>query len=793
MKYFYLVVLFLCTITNFAQSKLDTAVNNLEANYAQEKVYLLFDKDDYIAGDNIWFKAYTFDGYKPTRISTNLFVELYDKNKALLDRKLVPIVDGQSDGTLTMRKEVEEGIYYVRAYTTAMNFFSQELQHIDQIKIYNPISKLKLVPNNTLKWNATVNPEGGNFIANQTTKFAVRLNSYADLPKKWEGFIVEKNDPTNKLASFTNLDENVATFSLRGEVGKNYQAKISDEKGNQQTIDLPEVKQNGVLLKIAKNENDIAIQLKSIDLEHQLLNHKIIGTINNRLIFDSKIVKEIATVSTIIPKEILEKHNGVLNITIFDENDQEIASRLLFINQDKLSTKPQITFETNNNPREINTIKINNSDQIALTSVIRESKNTDVDNLLSSVWLTRDFKSKISNPAQYFKENSNLDALDALLISEKWERFDWKELADTQSKDNTKPTDLFLSYKFKAFESGEELRNSTISLMYKTQDNDKDFTVVQTDYEGSFELTNLFYYGPMAINYFLNSENPKASNSKNLVLSVVPLYKISSFSADLPPTKYNLEESKDETVVNDVKKQAKYNEIKKFINDKSIRLKEVVVVADKKSKTQKLNDELSRGMFKSINETVIDFVNDNKDVLGYTNIIDFLAGKVAGLTVTKGQSGESVPMIRNSAVNIYYNEMKISADVINTINVRDIAMVKVFKGSGLLGDAIAIYTKRGKDTAPSTLDNNMLPNNLIQIGGYNKMLPYFSNDDYETLYNGIPNDIRTVLYWNTNMEIGQNNETEIEYYNNDNPKNYSITIIGIDEKGQPLFLEEKIK
>ena len=65
----------LTLLTNFAQSKLDTAVNNLETNYAQEKVYLLFDKDDYIAGDNIWFKAYTFDGYKPTRISTNLFVK----------------------------------------------------------------------------------------------------------------------------------------------------------------------------------------------------------------------------------------------------------------------------------------------------------------------------------------------------------------------------------------------------------------------------------------------------------------------------------------------------------------------------------------------------------------------------------------------------------------------------------------------------------------------------------------------------------------------------------------------
>ena len=84
MKYIYLLALYFCSITTFAQSKLETAIKSLDTNYAQEKVYLLFDKEDYIAGDNIWFKAYTLNGYKPSLISTNLIVELYDKEKVFL-------------------------------------------------------------------------------------------------------------------------------------------------------------------------------------------------------------------------------------------------------------------------------------------------------------------------------------------------------------------------------------------------------------------------------------------------------------------------------------------------------------------------------------------------------------------------------------------------------------------------------------------------------------------------------------------------------------------------------------
>ena len=76
MKYYFLIIIAIFSLFVNAQSKLDLAIKNLEENYAQEKIYILFNKEDYIAGENIWFKAFVFDGYKQSNISTILFVEI---------------------------------------------------------------------------------------------------------------------------------------------------------------------------------------------------------------------------------------------------------------------------------------------------------------------------------------------------------------------------------------------------------------------------------------------------------------------------------------------------------------------------------------------------------------------------------------------------------------------------------------------------------------------------------------------------------------------------------------------
>ncbi|MBY0067156.1 hypothetical protein [Empedobacter falsenii] len=192
-------------------------------------------------------------------------------------------------------------------------------------------------------------------------------------------------------------------------------------------------------------------------------------------------------------------------------------------------------------------------------------------------------------------------------------------------------------------------------------------------------------------------------------------------------------------------------------------------------------------MFKSINETVIDFVNDNKNANAYNNIFDFLAGRVAGLT-TRLENGVVTPIIRNGKVSVYLDEMQLSNETLSSINMNDIAMVKIFKGAGLLGNAIAIYTRRG-NMGDSSSSKSL---NVLSVKGYDKTTSFLNNDDYETLYKDIPNDNRKTLYWNPNLISEPNKETIIEYFNNDKPKDYQLTIIGFDEKGNPVYYERKI-
>ena len=78
-----------------AQNKAETALQKFGENYPQEKIHLLLNKDHYVAGENLWFKSFVFDGYNRSDISTSLFVELYDSSKKLLDKKMIPLLKGE--------------------------------------------------------------------------------------------------------------------------------------------------------------------------------------------------------------------------------------------------------------------------------------------------------------------------------------------------------------------------------------------------------------------------------------------------------------------------------------------------------------------------------------------------------------------------------------------------------------------------------------------------------------------------------------------------------------------------
>ena len=222
-------------------------------------------------------------------------------------------------------------------------------------------------------------------------------------------------------------------------------------------------------------------------------------------------------------------------------------------------------------------------------------------------------------------------------------------------------------------------------------------------------------------------------------------------------------------------------------------LQEVVVRSKVKTATEKLNEQLSSGLFNSNNEMIFDFVNEQQNAMGYYNILQWLQGRVAGLSVNI-QDGEYVPYIRGSQASLYLDEMPADASLIGSVNVSDIAMIKVIKGPSALmtgsgGGTIAIYTARG-NVRPAQREPS-LPNNTIK--GYDIVKKFFT-PYYDIKSVPQPDtDTRDLLLWQTilapTIEI---DKARVIFFNNDNSKRYKVIIQGITEDGLPVYVEKMI-
>ncbi|MEZ4771605.1 MAG: hypothetical protein R3D00_00400 [Bacteroidia bacterium] len=115
---------------------------NDRAYLTQEKVFLDTDKNFYLTGETIWYKAYCITSGKdaPEAISSVLYVELMDtRGNALLQEKIL-LENGQGKGHFFISGEMASDAYILRAYTSWMKNFDPKLFFRQPITILNPFS-----------------------------------------------------------------------------------------------------------------------------------------------------------------------------------------------------------------------------------------------------------------------------------------------------------------------------------------------------------------------------------------------------------------------------------------------------------------------------------------------------------------------------------------------------------------------------------------------------------------------------------------------------------------------------
>jgi hypothetical protein len=793
------LLFFVSFFSNFhAQDKAESALEIFTEKYPQEKIHLVFNKNSYIAGENLWFKSFVFDGYSPSTISTSLFVELYDRNKTQISKKLVPLINGEGSGSFTLPDNLKEDIYYVRAYTTWMTNFNEDFQTLRPITVYNPSSPQKLVIDSNSRWTASVFPESGTFVDGINTKFAVRLQSKGLPPSDWNGYVVDTEKPDVKIASFKGFDQNVGSFSLTPKAGKKYQLIVDDSKGNKQAIDLPNVSDSGINLQVVSSNDAVKFALKSKNIAPGTL-YKVIATISNQLVFKVKSTKILEQTYSIPANQLI---NGILQLTVFDDKENIVAQRLCFVQPDVLKIKnPALqSLSLNESARASNSFGLpQTSDGRPYTVLVLDGNSDsseDENSLLSTLWLTGDIKSKIYTPSQYFTKNHNSEALDALLISEKWKRFDWRSIITGVYPVIRYKPEPYISYKGKVSVQGKPAPNTDLNLLFQTPNQGIKFYQKKTDANGFFSLNGLFFEDSIKFSYQLN--DPKIPKEQVQVI-FQPNYAFVSYKNSLPESNYNLiQRSAEDQPTIQIERYIATKNNQSLINEKATLIEEVKLKGIKKDKTKELNEKLSGPLFQSANDMIFDFVNDNNSAQGSINILQWLQGRVAGLTI-ESNMGEFIPKLRGSEISIYLDEMKVDASQINSISTSDIAMVKVIKGffAGGFGGgngAIAIYTKRGGITG--SVSDSTAPTKLRQItlNGFDKEIPFVNPVYGDEGFTNISHDFRNVLYWNPSLQTQSKEPATVQFFNNDEAKNYKVIIMGYDEKDYtPIYYNEIIK
>ncbi|MDX2432047.1 MAG: hypothetical protein QNK35_14010, partial [Bacteroides sp.] len=130
-------------ITESFDSRLDslenqvhrTGVENLlnrNEKIVNELVYMHTDREVYAPADTLWFKAYIRDMAKldTSSLSQTLFVKIVNESGGSIDKARFLIENSNAQGQFILDHKLNEGVYYISAYTSWMQNFD-----VDQVQL----------------------------------------------------------------------------------------------------------------------------------------------------------------------------------------------------------------------------------------------------------------------------------------------------------------------------------------------------------------------------------------------------------------------------------------------------------------------------------------------------------------------------------------------------------------------------------------------------------------------------------------------------------------------------------
>lgn len=491
------------TPTKWSVSLPDNKLGNLTNRLAklgqvipQEKVYLHMDNTSYFMGDTIWFSAYlrrTSDDML-SNISGVLYVELLNQDGYVMERKMIDTKNGYGHGSFALNRDWYSGYYELRAYTrwqlnwgvfernhsneSAQWFINKEMEHKyfrDYEKLYSrvfPVYDATKKPGafneimtlrelraayrtepDKPKLQLSLYPEGGELIEGIPCRVAFEA-TYTD------GKIVEgelKVDKTKNMPLITakTLSRGRGMFVYTPTKNSDRDVTFVTVGGDKIKAKLPKAEKEGAAIQVLRNDTTWTFRVQT---SGAILPDSIGLTImhEGRLRHFFELTDSISTITV---KES-ELECGVNQATVFDNQGRILADRLFFVNNMDMSA-PSLTIDgvkEEYKPYEKISLTVSMNEDaaratskdldrttgtISLAVRDRETSNHLFDNasMLTEMLLSSEIQGFVPSPQWFFQSNdaSRREALDLLMMTQGWRRFNWRKMAVRGEWDLTQP------------------------------------------------------------------------------------------------------------------------------------------------------------------------------------------------------------------------------------------------------------------------------------------------------------------------------------------------------------------
>ena len=814
--------LFLTAYRSTAQPSLyaNPFIEQIE-HYPQEKLHVSTDKDSYIAGDTIWLRAHCADAatHRPVAASRYVYVELRDDRGSLVRRIKLLSRDSVYSGYLPTQSLERFGDYSLTAYTLYMRNPGPEYFFKKPLTI-RPYRESRRTQRNTSvrkvsDFDVSFFPEGGYLIDGYDC--CVAFKALGDDGGSVEVTGVVKNDRDETVDTLRTLHGGMGCLRFTPHTGERYYAECTMAGGKTERFELPASRNTACVLKILQTEENFTVlPISGRPLPKGL---KLLVHCRGNICYHKPWNYDYA--SLIFRRSDLP--GGILQILLLDKAGNALSERLVFNRGEELATT-DVQVRGSLKQRTKVTLAVTATDpdggpaagdfSIAVTDRAAVPAATS-GSIYSTLLLTSELRGTIETPDWYFegRDAARVAALDALLLTQGWRRYDVPELMKKEYVEPQYPLEVGQEITGRISKSGlwnrrkklsrYEMRMIVPSLHYVTK--------CAVDDTGAFALngfdfpdSTLYVLRPAAVRGSMPEATVKVARDSFPEVGALPRVPAQEQKKPyIAQARYYIEQ-RGQTDMRNILIDTVYVTHHKRLEStrpehrlaahtwdmQQIKEMGAYSIMEFVQRMPGMNFIGGRLSYHGANVSfMIDGVLDNTTT-PHSADADFQAGSTIGQLIVTGTKKKSMTEIALERGGLEPDK-NLTMPICTTWPMEWISRIDLIAGGNMFlwgvfdGAIVSITTKTGDELDQALAVAPAIDVSIASPLGYQTPAEFYAPAyATEKARRSMVPDYRTTLYWNPSVEFDETGRATVEFYTSDAPADYDITIEGITQTGK---------